>query len=289
MKLSLIIVAYKKPDILDECLSSIDKYNNLDKDLEVIVVDNSPKEERVSNVVEKYGYRYIPSENKGFGYGNNRGAEVATGEYLGFVNPDIIFIEPVFKRIVDALEKEEVGILGCKLLNRDLKSNVSFNYVYPTSVFAFIKSHFYNKHDIFKRKKMYTSGADLFISKKLFDSLGGFDEHYFMYYEENDLKERMKISYPSKLWSYDKNIKMIHLEGQMTVRNRKQKLIELESLSYFSRKYNYDLKKKMKFDIRYLSLKSLLFGTLNKERGKVYKNDLDVIKEEFSKLYGGAK
>lgn len=70
MKISVIIVAYKSGDILVKCLDSIAKYNDIEDELEVIVVDNSPEDERIERdlVKSQYkNYRYIPSDNRGFG------------------------------------------------------------------------------------------------------------------------------------------------------------------------------------------------------------------------------
>ena len=52
MKISLVIVAYKNGNILLDCLNSIEKYNDLKDELEVIVVDNSPVNERVESFVK---------------------------------------------------------------------------------------------------------------------------------------------------------------------------------------------------------------------------------------------
>ena len=53
MKISVIIVAYKSGDILVKCLDSIAKYNDIEDELEVIVVDNSPEDERIERDLSK--------------------------------------------------------------------------------------------------------------------------------------------------------------------------------------------------------------------------------------------
>ena len=110
MKISVIIVAYKSGDILVKCLDSIAKYNDIEDELEVIVVDNSPEDERIERDLAKSqykNYRYIPSDNRGFGAGNNQGVDISTGEILAFLNPDIILIEPIFKKVWEKFQKEK--------------------------------------------------------------------------------------------------------------------------------------------------------------------------------------
>ena len=111
-KLSVIIVSYNGSDILYDCLKSIEKYNDLGEELEVIVSDNSP-DTKVVEMVRKNFPTVIAVHNEkngGFGYGNNRGAEISEGQFLLFLNPDTILIEPIFKYCVEKFEtKDERG------------------------------------------------------------------------------------------------------------------------------------------------------------------------------------
>ena len=59
MKISLVTVAYKNGDILLDCLNSIEKYNDLKDELEIIVVDNSPINERVESFVRQSNMQNI--------------------------------------------------------------------------------------------------------------------------------------------------------------------------------------------------------------------------------------
>lgn len=106
--LSIIIVAYKNWKVLLKTLESIEKYNDIGDQLEVIVVDNSPAESRVEKYINRnwnYHFKYIESINNGFGYGNNIGVKASSGKYLAFINPDIIFVEKIFASIIEYFEK----------------------------------------------------------------------------------------------------------------------------------------------------------------------------------------
>lgn len=115
MKVSVIIVAYKNGKVLKDSLDSLNRYNDLGSELEVIVVDNSPDGERVAASVQDSfcpDACYIPADNKGFGAGNNRGAKVASGEILCFMNPDILYIEPVFGKVWQKFQEDPLLMLA---------------------------------------------------------------------------------------------------------------------------------------------------------------------------------
>ena len=80
---------------MPQVLNSIYQFNDINDQLEIIVVDNSPTNENVRDYVYSCSFnniKYIKADNKGFGNGNNIGARIANGEILAFINPDIIFI-----------------------------------------------------------------------------------------------------------------------------------------------------------------------------------------------------
>ena len=128
---SVVIVSYKKLDILIECIESIYKFNDIGELLEIIIVDNSPKKDIYNYLIEKYPeIIIIKNENKGFGQANNVGALRASGEYLLFLNPDTILIEPIFKFAINKFENnKELALFGVKLVDENLNDNISFYYI----------------------------------------------------------------------------------------------------------------------------------------------------------------
>lgn len=269
MKISVITVAYKSADILEKSIRSIFQYNDIGDDLEYILVDNSPIEDRVNKRLSKEildKIIYIPADNKGFGAGNNKGSEVATGEILAFLNPDIILIEPVFNKIYENFTSNpQMAMLGCKLLYEDLSSGFSFYFDYKYSVLKKWTLKLWNKLNYFDSNSMYLSGADMFIRKSVFQKCGRFDENIFMYYEEPDLSRRIKNIGDWKI-RYDKRQKMIHLEKKSTPNTLNSVKYEFESAIYYGKKYNLDYKSKIRFEYRYLLLKKHIYKRINKEK-----------------------
>ena len=286
MKVSVIIVAYRNAGVLKRSLDSFAEFNDLGGDAEVIVVDNSPEGERVLEGIRdaKYrDFRYIPADNRGFGAGNNMGAKAASGEILCFMNPDIIYIEPVFGKAVRLFEENpDLALFGGKLLQEDGSPGFSFFYDYASSLRQRVGEKIRNRRDSFDPRTMFTSGADLFVRKDAFFRAGMFDENIFMYFEEMDLIRRIRRAVPGARNEYRPEIRMIHLERQSTPRGTKAFGIEMESAVYYGKKYGLDYEKKIRFEWKYLKLKMRIPKFLKREQ--IWK--LGELKEFMEKEYG---
>jgi len=281
---SVIIVSYKRLDILIDCLDSIYKYNDIGDKLEIIVVDNSPEDNIYNYIKSNYNdVVIIKSENRGFGASNNLGARIAKGKYLLFLNPDTILIEPIFQFAIKKFEENNnLALFGIKLLNKNFKRNDSF---YPIAGYGFFQRIFlslFQKMDFFIEGKMCIAGADIFIRKKVFFDIGMFDENIFMYGEEADLARRIKASnYETK---YFKDKSLIHIGGE-TVRTftNKSSLIRvgLRSTKYYCEKYNIDFDKMVLRQIRRQKFKYFIYRIFKREECKEIKNHIEILKEYY--------
>lgn len=286
MKISVITVAYKSPEILEKSIESFFKYNDMGDDIEYIIVDNSPINERVNKRLSKDILNkiiYIPADNQGFGAGNNAGAMKAKGEILAFINPDIIFIEPIFSKIYERFEtNKNIGIMGCKLLYEDLTPGFSFYFDYKYSAIKKWTLKLWNTLNYFDSKNMYIAGADLFVRKDVFFDSGMFDENIFMYYEEPDLTRRMKNVGDWKVF-FDNNLRMIHLEKKSTPNTLISVKYEFESAIYYGKKYNLDFKKKVSFEYKYLILKKYIYKLIHNKKYNSTKKICDYLHEQYFK------
>ena len=215
MKLSVIIVSYENCEILRDCIESIKKFNDLKDDAEIIISDNSITNNVYEMVKKDYpDVQIIKNNNIGFGSANNRAVDISSGEYLLFLNPDTILLEPIFQFTVDKFEQQSnLALFGIKLLNVNGTANNSFfamdNYTLSWTLLMKV----FSKFDIYLDGKMYIAGADLFVRKSAFEAAGRFDENIFMYYEEPDLIKRIKNLPNDYITSFFPEKKMIHLEG----------------------------------------------------------------------------
>lgn len=195
MKLSFIIVNYKSKKYLEKCISSIrEKVSGVD--YEIIVVNNDNLDIRCPN-----GIKLINTgKNLGFGAGCNAGARAAQGEISCFLNPDTeIVSENIPELIQEFNENEDVGIIGSRLITEKGETQ----WWCAGKEFT-LRRLIKNNLGIIESKKIWesripvecawVSGAALFIKKNIFDQLGGFDEKFFMYFEDIDLCKRARMA-----------------------------------------------------------------------------------------------
>jgi len=278
---SVIIVSYKKLNILIDCLDSIYKYNDIGNKLEIIVIDNSPDNNIYDYIKSNYkGVKILKSENRGFGAANNLGARIARGKYLLFLNPDTILIEPIFQFAIKKFEENNnLAWFGIKLLDKNFKKSFSFAFINEDSFFQQLLSILFRKLDLFIDGKMFIAGADIFIRKKVFFDIGMFDENIFMYAEEADLAIRIRANnYKTK---YFKEKSLIHLGGEAGT-NRDFAIREgLRSTEYLCKKYNIDFDKKLLRQIRSQKFKYFIYLIFKREKCKEVKLHLEILKEYY--------
>jgi len=220
IKLSIIIVTFNNFSVVKQCIESIFKYNDINEQLEVIVVDNSSQISIIPDIKRVWPMiKCIPNnKNGGFGRGNNIGEKVASGEIIAFINPDTEFIEPIFKDILNQFEEDpNLGLMGCQLINNNKRKVQSFG-IMPEDwnwINLFLLTNTVRSKLNILPKYFYIQGADIFMRKKLFNQIGKFDENIFLYGEEIDLVHRIIKENKYKI-KYDRSKSIIHKEKVST-------------------------------------------------------------------------
>jgi GT2 family glycosyltransferase len=200
--LSIIIVCHKGWDRLYKCLDSLDIFTGKTFKTEVIIVDNKSDDETIFNIEKKYPkFRFIYNKyNGGFGNGSNIGAGNASGEFLLFLNPDTVAHESEVGNLLNiARQHEDFSIVSCKQINERGRESVA------TGEFPSITNLTGVQRSIIKRKQSgvrypkseisfpdWISGSVMLIRKEKFQELGGFDEDFWMYFEDVDLCKRIR-------------------------------------------------------------------------------------------------
>lgn len=289
MDVSIIIVNYNTSKLLTDCINSI-KEKTYGINYEIIVVDNSSIDDSVSILKLYYqDVKVIESkENLGFGKANNLGAKSANGKYLLLLNTDTLLINNAIKIFYDFMEEEsskDIGACGGNLYKSDFQPNFSYSSHFPSlfNIFCYrahlqflIKNESFNNSGNIKNVAIII-GADLFIRKKVFYELNGFDPRFFMYVEDGDLSYVMKknnyrvVSNP--------NAKIIHLQGKSSNTIFKYKM-EFESyLIYFRKHSNITIVKAYKLIELFFAFSKYTFSliTFNKLRKLDYLNMIKFI------------
>jgi GT2 family glycosyltransferase len=201
--ISVIIINYKQKNYTEDCVKSV--YDKLkSRPVEVIIVNNSP-EESLEHLKTGYpGIKIIQNENRGYSQANNAGAESASGEYLFFLNADTVIKEDFFKRFIEEFKQKNFGAAGLKLKNPDGSFQLSFWN--ENNFFNEIKNkseenkfrikdnrYIADKEKEYSRVKEvdWVTGAAMVMRKDVFEKVNGFDDDFFLFYEDADICKRL--------------------------------------------------------------------------------------------------
>ena len=258
MELSIIVVNYNNYTLTENCIKSVLRTVK-DIKFEIIVIDNNSPNNSFHILSEKFrncnNVRIIKnSNNEGFGLANNKAVEASKANVLLFLNPDIEVLEGAISNLYKRLlSDEKIGIIGAKLLNKDLTLQYSCRKVLKLGEFLIartplkkiVSKAYVNKlEDRYLLKYLnhdeeieadWIMGSCMMINKNVFLSVGGFSKDYFMYFEDVDLC--YKVRKLGKIILYYPEAKMIHLHNQESVKKiNKLTLIHLKSMFTFYRK-----------------------------------------------------
>ena len=269
---AVCIINYNTADLLRECLSSV-LVQNAD---EIVVVDNASTDCSVEMMKAEFPSIALLalSKNIGFGAASNRGIETCTSEQVVLLNADTRMKPGSLQTLRNYLEEHpEVAIIGPRVLNPDGTLQTScFHFPTPLHVFLYISGLYRSiPHlPILKQRTLqkmasesarpvpWILGAALAFRRETFDELGGFDENFFMYFEEVDLCYRLFLQ--GKQIHFVPEAEIIHVGGGSTIQKRAWSHIQFfASLAQFYRKhYSWHLLTEMVFAVKAMALFNLV-------------------------------
>ncbi len=187
MDISVIIVSYNTSGLTVACLKSV--FASQRVSYEVFVVDNASKDGSVEAVQQNFpAVTLIANEkNRGFGAANNQALRNCSGRYVIFLNPDTTVEPGTFFTMVNFMDAHpEIGLAGPKVLNPDGTRQDSVSYRYP--------GHRYGAVDlgVLPGNIACVLGACQIASASLLREIGGFDEDFFLYGEDQDICLRIR-------------------------------------------------------------------------------------------------
>ncbi len=191
MDLSVIIVCYKGWGRLNKCLESLDAFTLKSFSMEVIVIDNNSGDGKIDDLVSRFpGFRFIKSWiNGGYAYGCNLGAASAHGDVFMILNPDTIVSEPeIGKLLVKTRSDPQNYIVSCRQVREDGKECPATGK-FPALSFQF---PFPRKDEGTVSFPDWVSGSLMLIRNETFFRLNGFDESFWMYFEDVDICRRAR-------------------------------------------------------------------------------------------------
>jgi N-acetylglucosaminyl-diphospho-decaprenol L-rhamnosyltransferase len=202
-----VVVHYRTPERLRRCLDALERQTRACDD--VLVVDNSDAEETIDivSIDDRKSRLHRASTNLGFGAACNVGAVMTDSDYLLFLNADLVLSDDACEKLCAAVESgSQIAVVGPRiygasgeielsarsfpslwtgvvgrssLLTRVL---VALNRA-PSGVSAALES---------SGPVDWVSGACMLISRRAFEQVNGFDESYWMYWEDADICRRLR-------------------------------------------------------------------------------------------------
>lgn len=171
-QLSLIIPSFNGADALQKTLAKLQAEQIT---AEIIVVDGGSSDGSQA-VATGFGVRLLEVQNHGYGHNLNRGIEIATRQYLALMNSDVLMPRQTLLAALKRLENPSLGAVGPVPLQENGSRQQSFGITY-------LPNHLKITQPL--AVKML-HGFCLITRRDVLQTVGGFDEHFFMYNEEYD-------------------------------------------------------------------------------------------------------
>ena len=227
-RVAVITVSYRSDRYLDDFLHSVGESGLAPE--AVIVADNAPDDEGAARITSRHGAGYLPMEgNLGYGGAINR-AESSLDpsiEWILISNPDVVLGPDALSELVDAGESDpHAGSIGPLVRNSDgsvypsartvpsLRIGVGHAILgrpWPTNPFT---REYHGGAQEGRRSVGWLSGSCLLVRRSAFRQIGGFDEGFFMYFEDVDLGYRLGKS--GWLNVYDPDAEVVHTGAHST-------------------------------------------------------------------------
>ena len=230
--LGLVVVSYRSSDELHNFLTSLSKSKVIPG--EIIVVDNSPEKSDIPSVTGLPPVSVIHrSDNPGYGTAANVGVASLTNscEWVVVCNPDIVVDPDTLGTLMElAASRARAGSLGPAITNEDGSlypsaralptlgvgiGHALLGIVWPSNPWT--RAYRGDYRSATTRLSGWLSGSFLLINRKAFQNVGGFDEGYFMFFEDVDLGARLgQAGYENV---YVPAAQATHLGGRSTKKN----------------------------------------------------------------------
>lgn len=242
-----IIVVYKSEKYINRCIDSLvvsAKYAKIL--LEIIVVVNDIENK---NYIFPQNIRLVKAKhNLGYAKGLNEGAKIAKGKWLLILNPDTITREDALKYLFIHFQSHSTAIVAPLIQNPNKEIQLTLNgeptlwneflersYLYK--IFPFIFKNQKSNKNLYHYSHLVNAveGTYFAVCHTVFKRVGGFDERFFMYFEDMDLCKRITDSGYKII--FEPKAKILHA-GQHSSKGVMIGRIYTESLYKYLIRYN---------------------------------------------------
>ncbi len=217
-------------------------------DLEVVVVDHSSERVAASRLRQRFPWLRLleVDANPGFAAGVNRAFQESKGRHLLLLNPDCVVHGDVFRPLALWLDQHSrVGAVGALVEESDGSIQASARKFPGLTTFFAGRTSWLTRtwpRNPWTRRNLvpqdggtpievdWVSGACMMVRREAFESVGGLDEQFFLYWEDADFCLRLKRAG----WSvvYNPGERVTHLTGRSSAKARRQSLLAFHRSAY---------------------------------------------------------
>jgi GT2 family glycosyltransferase len=278
LPISVVIVSYNSRELLRACLASIES----EQSGQVTVIDNVSSDGSDEMVAGDFPWVSLIKckKNEGYGAAANLAIASCSSKYVLLLNGDTLLQPGSLQALNDYLDEHpQVAIVGPTLVKPDGTRQASW-FPFPTPLQILLRETSLSKilpdnlsSDVpdVARAVPWVLGAALAIRRVAFESIGGFDRSFFMYYEEVDLCYRLKQSG----WQihFTPAAAVAHIGGASTKQQWMAMAIQLyKSLCHFYKKHYSRVQSfQLKLVLTYLMLRNIVKDALK----SIHRTDLD--------------
>ncbi len=236
---SISIVTYNNEEHISSLLDSLKKHIKKANYI-IYVIDNGSIDKTVE-IVKNYDVVFIQNtKNIGFGAGHNLAIRQSKSKYHVCINPDIIVNYDVISDIADYMDfHEDIGILIPKILNMDgtiqilPKRDPKLMHLISRRIQIRPLQKYRHKYEMrdmnyeFPFDIEFTSGCFMFMRTSIVQQIGGFDERYFLYFEDADMGRSIRKYARAH---YNPSFEVYHHWNRACKRELKYFIIQIHSM-----------------------------------------------------------
>lgn len=197
-KVSISVVSHGQAMLVDQLLSDIESYCSATS-IELILTLNL--EESLPFDPDSFYFKINVIRNEaplGFADNHNQAFEHATGQFFCVLNPDIRLNSNPFPALLEALVDEAVGVVAPLVLGEGGRIEDSArHFPSPLKILCKFVGRCKGRDYLIENEMIYpdwVGGMFMLFPRAVFKQLGGFDQRYFLYYEDVDLCARLRLS-----------------------------------------------------------------------------------------------
>ncbi len=206
--ITILIVNWNSGTLLGKCIDSITASDQDTFKVQIIIVDNNSTDNSLGLIPKNNNIKIIKNrENSGFAAACNTGFRYADGDYILLLNPDVRLYKNTLSKTFNFFIKNNYDLIGIKQTGKQHITNrgccrlpTLFNAFNTSTGLSALSPKIFCSYKMLEwnhessREVDHVMGSFMFFKKELLNKVGGFDERFFLYYEDLDFSTRIRKS-----------------------------------------------------------------------------------------------